>query len=233
MTQKDPLADLPWPGATVAPSEHCSRAIRGACTKGLCKQRGVSAKGRVLLTLGLSAIVLAVYTWYATTEHRPSVVMRTGLLGALGWLGAQAALLFATLGRPPGKRGSRAVRLGLVLGVPLLFTLYVVLASTEHFSFARFSEARFAGHALFCGLLAIFFGLLVTAGGLVAWRKTDPYSPGLSGALVGIVAGIASGSGMTFACASHETYHAIFAHGFIVFVLALAGFGLGRRLLSP
>ncbi len=92
MTQKDPLADLPWPGATVTPSEACSQAIRGACTKGLCKERGISAVGRALLTLGLSALLLGYYVWYAATDRRPSAIMGTALFGAVGWLGAQAIL---------------------------------------------------------------------------------------------------------------------------------------------
>src|SRR5258707_15668268 len=97
MTQKDPLVDLPWPGATVTPSEACSQAIRGTCTKGLCKQRGVSAIGRSLLTLGLSVLLLGVYTWFAVMDHRPSALVRSMLFGALGWLGAQALLVFVTL----------------------------------------------------------------------------------------------------------------------------------------
>jgi len=233
MTQKDPLADIAWPGATLTPSEGCSKAIRGVCTKGLCKQRGVSATGRALLTLGLSLMLLAYYCWYAVTDHPPSGVVRTAMFGAMGWLGAQALLVFATLARPPGKRGSRVMRLGLLIGVPLLFTAYLGLISTEHFAFAKFSQGYPAGHALGCGLVALFFGALIAAGALVAWRRTDPYNPGLSGAMIGMVAGLASGSGMSIACASHELFHSCLAHGAIVFALALGGFALGRRLLTP
>src|SRR5215203_5586207 len=135
MTQKDPLADLPWPGATVTPSEACSQAIRGTCTKGLCAGRGVSAVGRGLLTMGLSLLLLGTYIWYAMTDRRPSAIVSTALFGAVGWLGAQAILVFATLARPPGKRGSRALRLGLLLGVPVVFVAYLALVSTEHFTF--------------------------------------------------------------------------------------------------
>jgi hypothetical protein len=233
MTQKDPLADLPWPGATVTPSETCSQAIRGACTKGLCPQRGVSAIGRALMTLGLSVLLIGYYTWYALADHRPSALVRTAVLGAMGWLGAQALLIFATLARPPGKRGSRALRLGILLGVPLLFVGYLGLVSNEHFSFTKFSHGSAAGHAIGCGLVALFFGALIAGGALVAWRRTDPYNPGISGAMIGLVAGLASGSGMSIACSSHEVFHSCIAHGAVVFALSLAGFGLGRRLLAP
>lgn len=233
MTQKDPLADIAWPGATVTPSEGCSKAIRGACTKGLCKERGISATGRALLTIGLCLLLVAYYTWFAVAEHRVSGVVRTAMFGATGWLGAQAVLVFVALARPPGKRGSRAVRLGLLIGVPLLFLGYLGLLSTETFGFAKFSQASTAGHAAGCGIVALLFGALIAGGALIAWRRTDPYNPGLSGAIIGMVAGLASGSGMSIACASHELVHSCVAHGAIVFVLALAGFGLGRRLLAP
>jgi hypothetical protein len=233
MTQKDPLADLAWPGATVAPSEECSKAIRGTCMKGLCKQRGLSATTRALTTLGLSLLLLGSYTWYAVTDHRPSAVVRAALYGAVGWLGAQAVLVFVTLVRPPGKRGSRALRLGLLLGVPLAFTGYLALAASEQFTFAKFSHGYPAGHAIGCGLVALVLGALVAGGAMVAWRRTDPYNPGLSGAMIGMVGGLASGAGMSVACPSHEVWHSCFAHGLGVFALAIVGFGLGRRLLAP
>jgi hypothetical protein len=233
MTQKDPLADLPWPGATVTPSETCSQAIRGACTQGLCKKRGVSALGRALVTLGLSVLLVGYYTWYAIADHRPSAVVSTALFGALGWLGAQAVLMFVTLVRPPGKRGSRGMRLAILLAVPVLFMAYLALFATERFTFANFVRGYSGGHALGCGLVALFLGGLVAGGALFAWRRTDPYNPGISGAMIGMFGGIASGVGMSVACPSHEAFHACFAHGIGVFALALLGFGFGRRLLTP
>lgn len=233
MTQRDPLADLQWPGATVVPSEECSQAIRGKCTQGLCSKRGVSGTTRALLTLGLSVIVLGTYTWYALNEGQPPAILRTALFGAVGWLGAQAVLVFATLARPPGKRGSRALRLALLFGLPTLFIGYLAFISTEHFAFSKFVQGYSGGHAVVCGGLALLFGALVAGGALFAWRRTDPYTPGISGALIGVVAGLATGSGMTVACGSHEAFHACFAHGLVVFALAALGFGFGRRLLAP
>ena len=233
MTQRDPLADLQWPGASVAPSEECSQAIRGKCTQGLCAKRGVSATTRALLTLGLSLLLLAYYTWYAVTDRPASGVWRTALYGAVGWLGAQAVLVFVTLARPPGKRGSRELRLALLFGLPLLFIGYLALTSTEQFTFARFAQGYSGGHAAGCAGVALLMGALVAGGALFAWRRTDPYTPGISGALIGVVAGLATGSGMTVACSSHEAYHACLAHGLVVFALAALGFGFGRRLLAP
>lgn len=233
MTQKDPLLDMPWPGATVTPSQACSEAIRGKCTQGLCAKRGVSALSRALLTLGMSLLLLGYYTWYAMTDHRPSGVMRTALFGAMGWLGAQALLIFVTLARPPGKRGSRVLRFGMLLGVPLLFVGYLALISTEQVPFAKFTHGGSGGHALGCGVVALVLGAIVASGAIFAWRRTDPYTPGLSGALIGMVAGIASGSGMSVACASGEAFHVCLSHGLVVFALSALGFGLGRRLLTP
>jgi hypothetical protein len=233
MTQKDdPLADLPWPAATVTPSETCSKAIRGACTAGLCSKRGVSTKARAAVTIGLSALLLAYYCWYARSDRPSSELVTTGLFGALGWLGAQSALVLFALARPPGKRGPRALRLGLLLAVPVLFMGYLALIS-HNGGVAAVSHGYGAAHAVGCGAAALVLGGLVAGGALFAWRHTDPYNPGLSGALIGMVGGIASGAGMGVACPSHETMHALLAHGVVVFALAFAGFGLGRRLLAP
>lgn len=233
MTQKDPLLDMPWPGATVTPSQACSEAIRGKCTQGLCAKRGVSALSRALLTIGMSLLLLGYYTWYAVTDHRPSGVMRTALFGAMGWLGAQALLVFVTLARPPGKRGSRVLRLAMLLCVPVLFVGYLALLSTEQVPFAKFTHGAAGGHALGCGMVALLLGAIVAGGAIFAWRRTDPYTPGLSGALIGMVAGIASASGMSVACASGEAFHVCLSHGLVVFALSALGFGLGRRLLAP
>jgi hypothetical protein len=224
---------MPWPGATATPSEACSKAIRGTCTKGLCAKRGVSALSRGLLTLGLSLLLIGYYTWYGVAENRPSGVMRTALFGAMGWLGAQAVLLFVTLVRPPGKRGSRVLRIAMLLAMPLLFVGYLALVSSYQVPLAKFAQGYSGGHALGCGIVALLLGALVAAGAIFAWRRTDPYTPGLSGALIGMVAGIASGSGMSVACASGEAFHVCFAHGLVVFALSAMGFGLGRRLLAP
>lgn len=233
MTPKDPLADVQWPKATATPSQDCSQAIRGVCTEGLCARRGMSPLVRGLVTLGLSVLLFSYYTWYAVTEHPPSAVVSTALYGAVGWIGAQALLVFVTLVRPPGRRGSRTARLALLLGTPLAFVGYLALQSTEHFSLERFSHGAPASHALGCGAFALLLGALVAGGAMVAWRRTDPYDPGLSGATIGLVGGLGSGLGMSVACPSHELLHACFSHGLIVFALAIAGFGVGRRLLSP
>jgi hypothetical protein len=193
----------------------------------------VSAVGRAALTVGLSLLLILYYAWYAVAEHRTSGVARTAMFGALGWLGAQTVLVFVALARPPGKRGSRVVRIALLLGLPLLFLGYLGLLSTERFGLVRFSQAATAGHAAGCGIVALLFGALIAGGALVAWRRTDPYNPGLSGAMIGMVGGLASGAGMSVACPSHEAFHSCFAHGMVVFALALLGFGFGRRMLAP
>ena len=121
----------------------------------------------------------------------------------------------------------------MLFGLPVLFIGNLALLSTEHLAFAKFTSGYSGGHAIGCAGVALLMGALVAAGALFAWRRTDPYTPGISGALIGMVAGLASGSGMSVACSSHEALHACFAHGLVVFALAALGFGFGRRLLSP
>src|SRR6185436_18929521 len=114
------LDDLPW-RKPEAPSPQCSAAIERACTKDLQVGRGLSAGTRMALCLGLSATVIGLLYWGAQRAERAELGLRTGLYGALGWGAVQAAVLFAGLARPPGARGSCALRFTLALILPLAF----------------------------------------------------------------------------------------------------------------
>lgn len=231
-SENDPLSELPWP-APCEPSERVSTAIRKQCTSELRAHRGMSCRKRALVSLGLSAAVIAWLTYWASGQEPQSELIRAGLWGALGWGVVQAGVLFFFLARPPGKRGSKEARLGLLFLVPLLFLGYLLLSASETMSFSEFASGGSATHAVRCSLLTMVFGGLVAAGGLLLWRRTDPLQPGISGALLGLVGGLGGALAMGIACASHETHHLWFSHGLAVVALAVIGWGAGRRLLAP
>jgi hypothetical protein len=229
---RDPLADLPWP-APAEPSERVSAAIRERCTSDLRSQRGMSCTSRGLLSLGLSAAMIAWLGYWAWDRQPQSELMEAGLAGAAGWGLVQAGVLYFCLARPPGRRISRRMRLGLLLLVPLSFFAYLGFTSSGAVPFEVFSSSAHATHALRCTVLTLVFGGLVAAGGFLVWRRTDPLQPRLSGALLGLVGGLGGSLAMGIACASHETYHLWFSHGLAILGLALLGWLCGRKLLAP
>jgi hypothetical protein len=68
---------------------------------------------------------------------------------------------------------------------------------------------------------------------MLLWRRTDPLTPGISGALLGLVGGMGSALGMGVACPSHETWHLCVSHGVVVASLVVLGAAAGRRVLAP
>jgi hypothetical protein len=227
-----PLPDLPW-RQPPPPGSEISDSIRKQCTQGLCSRRGLSATSRVVISLALSAGVLGFLLFMALDRgNRPEGAIRAALLGAALWAGVQLVVLVVGLARPPGKRISRVARLGIAFGVPLLFLGYLAFAAHHRMPVGEFM-AHDAGYAVGCGLHALLFSAIAAAGTLFVWRGTDPLTPGLSGALAGLVGGLGGAAAMGVACPSGETWHLWIGHGTIVVALMFVGWLLGRRWLAP
>lgn len=232
MPKPDPLADLPWPKPE-APGEAVSAKICGACTKNLCPQRGLSAVSRVTLCLVMSGLVASYGYWFGVRHNRSEFGLRMGVYGAVAWGLVQAAVLYVGFAPQRGVLGSRRVRMGVAMLLPLLFLGYLSYAAWSYVPFEEFSQSPRAGHAFSCGLVALLIGAVVGGSVLLAWRRTDPVTPRLSGTLAGLVGGVGGALAVGIGCPSHEAWHLWTAHGLIVLALGLAGFGVGRRLFSP
>ncbi|HVJ19745.1 MAG TPA: NrsF family protein [Polyangiaceae bacterium] len=231
-SEDDDLQDLPWP-KPCAPSSEVSQAIRQQCTKGLCHKRGASAGQRLMAALGISAFTTGLVCWMATTSARPEGAVASGLYGIVGWGIVLTAILALSLGRPPGRRGSVALRVALATLVPLAFFAYLAFAASGRVPFDTFSHGAHAHHAVLCGLVSLVIGAIVAGGVMLCFRRTDPLTPGLSGAIVGLAGGLTSAVAIGVACPSSEAWHLWAAHGLALVALVLLGWGVGRRVLSP
>ncbi len=230
--QDELLRDLPWPEAP-QPPEKLSDKIRSECTDDLKPNRGLSAGRRLTLSVGLAVLVLGVMIGLALRGERPPETLRAALFGAAGWAVVMAAVLAVGLASPPGRRLARGLRLALAVGVPVAFMAYLALAASVRLPLGEFFTAGHAGGAVGCGLHALLFGGIVGGGTLFVWRGTDPFNPGLSGALSGLAAGLIGAVTIGVTCPSGETWHLWLGHGAAVIALALAGVLAGRRWLSP
>ena len=231
-SQPDPVADADWP-KPVAPSLEVSTRIRQECTGDLCKERGLSARARWLSSLAVSVGVVALLAFLSRDHARISGSFRDALIGASGWGVVQALVLWAGLVQPPGRRFPRAVRLALAAALPLMFLGYLAYLAPAWVSFGEFSQGAHARHAIICGLFVFLFGAALSGAIMLLWRRTDPLTPGLSGALLGLVGGVGGGLAWGLMCPSQEGFHACFSHGLGVLALVSLGWAVGRRLLAP
>jgi hypothetical protein len=232
MSETDPLADLPWPNP-VEPPAAVSHKICSHCTKSLRAGRGRSAHQRVMLSLLISGVVTALLIAVGVTRGSAGQTLSSALYGVAGWAIIQALVLMFGLARPPGRKPARAVRLVIAVVVPIVFLGYLASTASAKLPFDTFSHGATATHAVSCGLASLFLGALVSGGVLLLWRGTDPLTPGLSGALVGLVGGLGGAVAIGIACPSHEAWHLGCSHGLGVVALVFLGGAVGRRLLSP
>jgi hypothetical protein len=233
LSQQDPLAEIDWP-KPVAPSEHVSQAIHQKCTKGLGSHACVTARRKAALTLLVPVLTVGAFTVLAVVGGGvPEGALRSALYGALGWAVVLALVLLFGLARPPGRRPAAALRVLVAVLVPVVFFVYLSVTASGQLPFATFAQGATAEHALGCGMICLLVGAIVTGAVLLLWRGTDPMTPGVSGALAGLVGGVGSALALGVACPSQEGWHLGFSHGLVVVALVILGGAVGRRLLSP
>lgn len=227
----DPLAEL-W-RKPEAPRSEVSACIREQCTRRLKAQRGMSTRTRLLASLALSVGLFCVLAWLTRGRTRIDGSFRSALFGAAGWGLVQTAILWVGLATPPGRRCSKNVRLVLAVLTPILFLTYVGFAAPAWLPLHQAVQGHSGVHVVSCGIVGMLFSALITGGVFLLWRGTDPLTPGLTGALVGLVGSVAGGMAIGIGCANQEGWHACFSHGFGALAFTALGWAAGRRLLAP
>jgi hypothetical protein len=231
MTPSESPLDASWP-KPVEPGAAITKAIRSECTAHLRPVRHWCSLTRWALSVLLSGSVVVVLMVDGLTHH-PTDAFAETILAALGWGLVQGLLLYVGLGRPPGRRGGRALRWGLTLTVPLLLMGYLTVIARHWSSFDATVSSLSAHSVADCGLHALLYGSLATLGILLVWRRTDPLSPGLSGAMGGLAGGLVGVVALGFSCPCSHVWHLWLGHGSAVVLLVVLGWVLGRRWLSP
>jgi len=232
VSEPDPLDNLPWPSPP-APSEAVGEKIRASCHPGAGGKECTSARRRAALTLLVPVFTVSVLSLLALWRGVDEGVIRDGLLGALGWSVVLGVTLLVGLASPPGRRPRAMLRWGIAVAIPLLFFVFLANTAWARVPFQQFAHGAMAEHAWRCGGICFVVGAVMSSGVMLLWRGTDPLTPGLSGALLGLVGGMGSALGMGIFCPSHETWHVCVSHGVVLASLAVLGGAAGRRLLSP
>jgi hypothetical protein len=213
------------------PSTTCNQRIHSTCTKDLQACQSMSARHRSLISLGILLVVAVALLILA--RRGLSGVTAAALWGAMGWAIVQAAILFLGLARRHAGSSAR-VRLGLTLLVPVLFFGYLTLIRTSSPPLGEFmAHSENTGHALHCGMFSFVIGAFAACGILFLWRKTDPFTPRLSGSLAGLLGGLGAATPIGLVCPGTDCWHLWLAHGVSLILVVGMGAMLGRRWLSP
>jgi len=232
VSERDPLDDFPWPSLP-APPAALGEKICSDCSPGPRTKECTSARRRAAITLLIPVFTVGVFALLSLWRGVAESVVRAGLLGALGWSVVLGLTLLVGLASPPGRRPRAALRWAIAVAVPLLFLLFLQKTAWSLDSFATFTDQAHVQHTLRCGGVCFVVGAAMSSGVMLLWRGTDPLTPGLSGALLGLVGGMGAALGMGMFCPSHETWHVCVSHGVVLASLAVLGGAAGRRLLSP
>ncbi|MGE0325283.1 MAG: NrsF family protein [Polyangiaceae bacterium] len=233
------MDDLPWSELGRAEASHgpCSKVsakIRAECTRDLCPSKNLSVRSRlfisVFFSMGLMGALVVLFGHHA----EPPAALRTALWGAVGWGVVMLSVLVVGFAKPPGKRGSVRLRTALAFGLPIAFFGYLLLTGQPGESLGDFvSHGSSTWRATECGFFSLAIGGLSSAGVLFAWRRTDPLTPRLSGALAGLVGGLGAALAVGMACPTTDKLHLLFSHGIVVIAFTVLGALAGRRLMTP
>jgi hypothetical protein len=196
--------------------------------------RGVRRRGRGARVAASAALALIVGTSFAVLTRGDGVHSLTdgALYGAFGWALVVLGILLAGLGRFGAH--TRMLQIAIAAGVPLSFLVYLTTLHTSLVPLSAFlSERVHTSSALSCGQVGLSFGAFASVGVLFVWRRTDPFNPTWSGAIAGLVGGIAGAMSVGLVCPHREGWHLWLGHGLVVLALSWLGAGLGRRVLAP
>jgi len=213
----------------VQPREAVSAHIRHACTKNLTPARSVSRRSRLLLTALVAFAGLLALLAAGLHDHH-DLGSENALYGTLGWACVLLVVLGLGVARPPGKRVRWQARLLVALLVPLSFLGYLAFEASETLPMDR---ALGNEGTVGCGVYTLLTSAVVSLGIMLPWRRTDPVSPGLTGALLGLGGGLVAAIAIGVVCPCREGWHLWLAHGASLVTVVLIGAWVGRRWLAP
>lgn len=225
MSTVDPFAELAAKAS--APSERVLTALREEVRADKAPRSSISRAKRT----GFSVLALAIgftLTTFKVAGHSPGVFLVALAACSL----SVGALLFS--GVIPGSGRTSAGTRRYLLGALAVATFTVLALKADHFlSYGQFADGECLMRTTHCASYALLAGVIVSSGLMIIWRRTDPFSPGLTGALIGFLGGLIGTVSVSLSCRADEGIHLTLGHGIAtVVVTGLCWWG-GRKWLSP
>lgn len=226
MNSADPFSQLAARDPT--PSDRVLVALREDLSRDNGPRRSSSRGARVALSAGALLLGL-VLTSASAIKSAPSSLFVAGAALSL----SVAGLLLA--GAVPGGRG----RLGLY-GRRLLVAVITIFAFTalalqasSFLTFGEFLDDASVKSVSACARHSLLSGVIGASALMFIWRRTDPFSPTLTGGLLGLFGGVLGTVSVGLLCNHGEGLHLTLGHGVSLVVLLVLGLIVGRRWLSP
>lgn len=221
---RESLPELTFDG----PSKDTRNAIRDAVASDLQKVVPRSLSTRIWHGLAAAVIVGALtMASFGPSAFSASLGRSQGLLLG-GVIAVIAVLLASSAFMPKLENVGRDTRLLAVVSVVAAYSLYLVSTVKE----PAWGSAM-GGMAIGCGVRSLGAGVIAAGAMMWVWRRTDPWTPRLSGALIGACAGIIASTGVGLVCTGGHGGHMLIGHWLAVPLLAIAGFAVSRRVLAP
>lgn len=212
------------------PSEHVSARIKAECTQGLAPCRSLSIHQRLLLTALVAGVGACAIVGLSGAMSRAHQQIESAFFGTLAWAVVLSVVLALGLARPPGKRATSRTRLLIAASVPAMFMVYLGLSAANMLPVGQVVADE---NTLACGLHTLLCSSAVCLGIMLPWRRTDPFNPGLTGALLGLGGGLLAALAMGVVCPSREGWHLCLSHGLVLMLVVGVGALVGRRWLAP
>lgn len=227
------MDSLPWPEA-IEPPPALSSAIRAQCTSDLVPKTPPHPWRRLVRSIITSGVLFVTLLAVGWTRHPPESAIGLALVGAVVWGVVQGAVLFVGYGSPPGRRAKRIARWGFIGLVLASFVAHLSLAARTRLSIPEFASVHHSVRGtVVCGVHSLIFGLMAMSVLFYLWRRTDPFSPRLTGAVTGLAGGLVGAVALDMTCPTLEAWHLWLGHGLTLGLMVAAGWSLGRRWLAP
>lgn len=226
MTEMDPLSALRFQAPRPRPE---------VAERILAEGRKTSNPGWVLGRQGrLLGATLCAFFGFLVSSRRG--ISEHGPLLAGVVLVVTAGTVFLLLSRSlPGasQKWPLEWRLGMI-------SLAIIAAFAGYFGIAEgfvplkeFAGPEHSSHALACFWHSLGAAIVCSVPPLVFLRRTDPFSPRTSAAIVGLLGGALGSISVTSACSASEGFHLLLGHASVVLLLTLGFAWIGELILPP
>lgn len=222
--ERESLPELSFDG----PSSDTRNAIREAVAADLDKVVPRSLGTRIVHGI-IAAVIVGALTMasFGPSALTSTLARSDGLV--IGLVITTLVVLYASSAFMPRlERVGRDTRLLAVVGIIAVYAIYLVSSVSE----PAWASAL-GGMAIGCGVRSLAAGAIGAGAMMWIWRRSDPWTPGLSGALIGACAGIVASTCVGLVCTGGHGGHMLTGHFVAIPLLAIGGFVVSRRVLAP